>query len=331
MSPRELSLHLVLSCCLSLGLGACKAAQESTSTADPKPTDTEAASASASASASWVDEHSLATLLDQSIEVAPGGARVETEGWVVRLALDPVVAGRSPLKFRRSAGGALQVSGIPSGSPWERIGLRDGDVLLSVDGMSPATQLEQLRARYGEGPREVVIVYQRGDQRSEIELKLRSDLSWRNSPGSSSSPSEPLRPALAGEPSSTSEGSAPDTELIDELRCPDAEHCQITRAQVDKLLADPSTLARQARVVPSVEDGETVGFKFYGIRRGSLLKGFGLKNGDLLRAVNGHEITSIDNAMAAYASLRDEQTFALELEREGQPISLEISIVASLD
>jgi general secretion pathway protein C len=110
------------------------------------------------------------------------------------------------------------------------------------------------------------------------------------------------------------------------INCPSEGLCVVERAFVEKLMANPALLAKQARVVPSVKDGETVGFKFYGIRRGSLPRLLGLRNGDLLTQVNGEDLTSMDKAMELYTKLRRASNLSITLQRKGKTISKEVQI-----
>jgi type II secretion system protein C len=103
-------------------------------------------------------------------------------------------------------------------------------------------------------------------------------------------------------------------------------NCTVDKAFVEKLMANPAQLTKQARIVPAVADGETKGYKFYGIRPGSLPKLLGLKNGDLLTSVNGHELESLDQAMDLYNKLRRASHLSVTIERKGKVIQKEIEI-----
>lgn len=102
--------------------------------------------------------------------------------------------------------------------------------------------------------------------------------------------------------------------------------CVVDKKFVEKLLANPAKLTRQARIVPAVRDGETKGYKFYGIRSGSLPKLLGMKNGDLLTSVNGHQLESLDQAMGLYTKLRRASHLSVTIERGGKAIQKEIEI-----
>lgn len=110
------------------------------------------------------------------------------------------------------------------------------------------------------------------------------------------------------------------------INCPTEHTCTIERAFVEGLMANPVKLAKQARIVPKQRDDEILGYKLYGIRRGSLPKLLGLKNGDMLTAVNGEELKSMDKAMALYTKLRRASNLSVSIERKGKTITKEFQI-----
>ncbi len=110
------------------------------------------------------------------------------------------------------------------------------------------------------------------------------------------------------------------------INCPTEDTCTVERAFVEQLMANPAMLAKQARIVPKQKDDEVLGYKLYGIRRGSLPKLLGLKNGDMITAVNGEELKSMDKAMALYTKLRRASNLSVSIERKGKTITKEIQI-----
>jgi general secretion pathway protein C len=110
------------------------------------------------------------------------------------------------------------------------------------------------------------------------------------------------------------------------IKCSSENQCVVERQFVEQLMANPAMLAKQARIVPSQRDGETQGFKFYGIRRGSLPKLLGLNNGDMLTEVNGEAMTSVDQAMGLAMKLRRASNLSVTLVRKGKTITKEIQI-----
>jgi len=106
----------------------------------------------------------------------------------------------------------------------------------------------------------------------------------------------------------------------------DDTHVQITRSIVDSVLANPMAVAKGARVVPAIKDGKPSGFKLYAIRPRSVWARIGLANGDTLVAINGFDLTSADRALEVYTKLREAKSLAVDIERRGKPLTLNIVI-----
>ena len=100
----------------------------------------------------------------------------------------------------------------------------------------------------------------------------------------------------------------------------------INRGLVDRLLANQAALMSAARVIPHEEDGRTVGMKIYGIRRSSLLGRLGVQNGDMLRTINGFDLTDPNAILQAYTQLRAADHLTLQIVRRGNPVSMDYQI-----
>lgn len=100
----------------------------------------------------------------------------------------------------------------------------------------------------------------------------------------------------------------------------------IQRGLVDKVLANQGSLMKTARVIPHEEDGRVVGVKLYGIRRNSLLGRLGVRNGDMLRTINGFSMTSPDTALEAYSRLRSADKLTLAVKRQNKEMTIEYNI-----
>ena len=111
----------------------------------------------------------------------------------------------------------------------------------------------------------------------------------------------------------------------DQIRKVDATSFEIDRALVKQLmLAPPSDVG--ARVRPVSADGKVAGFKVYAIRRQSLLAALGVKNGDIIEAVNGMELTTPDKLLEIYARLREADNFEVRVARAGNPVTMRYAI-----
>jgi general secretion pathway protein C len=100
----------------------------------------------------------------------------------------------------------------------------------------------------------------------------------------------------------------------------------VSRQLLDKVLGNQAELMRAARVIPFEENGRTVGVKVYGIRRNALLGKLGIQNGDVLRTINGFDLSSPDSALEAYTKLRETDAFSIAMVRRGQQKTMEYSV-----
>lgn len=100
----------------------------------------------------------------------------------------------------------------------------------------------------------------------------------------------------------------------------------IDRAFVDEMLQDPTGLAKLGRARPHRRGGEVDGYRLSRLRRNSLGRKIGLKNGDVVHSVNGHDLTSMGQAMSAWTALQSESDFQLEITRRGRRKTLSYEI-----
>lgn len=101
---------------------------------------------------------------------------------------------------------------------------------------------------------------------------------------------------------------------------------EIDRSMLNEQLDDLSTLSRQARVIPHYRDGKPQGFKIVGVRPGSLYSHIGVRSGDVLKSVNGEEVTSPTKALELYEQLKNSDNVTLDVERRGRMTTLEYLI-----
>jgi general secretion pathway protein C len=144
--------------------------------------------------------------------------------------------------------------------------------------------------------------------------------------------SAPMAPPVSAPPTPTPapEGQSPEGDLLAAVdkgvrRVSDTSY-DIDRALVDKILLDPSVVARQARIVPSIKDGKANGFKMYAIRPNSVFAKIGLQNGDTIQSINGFDMSSPDKALEVYTKVRSASNLSISILRRGQPVQMEYSI-----
>lgn len=123
-------------------------------------------------------------------------------------------------------------------------------------------------------------------------------------------------------------GGAPglDPALAKGIQKVSATEFNIDRGVVDKILENQSELMRQARIVPEMENGKTVGIRMFGIRPETLLGTLGMENGDRLQTINGFDMASPEKALEAYARLRTADKLVVQVNRKGTNMNLDYNI-----
>ncbi|MCB0345387.1 MAG: hypothetical protein KDD66_09725 [Bdellovibrionales bacterium] len=100
----------------------------------------------------------------------------------------------------------------------------------------------------------------------------------------------------------------------------------VAEAEVNNALANLPRLLSQARAVPYFKNGESVGMRLFAIRRGSLYEKLGLKNGDILKAVNGNSLSDPTQALKIFEQLKSERSINVRVERGGSERNLNYEI-----
>lgn len=90
----------------------------------------------------------------------------------------------------------------------------------------------------------------------------------------------------------------------------------VEEAEVDKALENLPLLLTQARAVPYFKDGRAVGLRLFAIKTGSLYEKIGMKNGDILKAINGNSLADLSQALRLFEQLKQERSINVVLERD---------------
>lgn len=106
--------------------------------------------------------------------------------------------------------------------------------------------------------------------------------------------------------------------------------CTVERKFVNQLLANPAVLASQGNARPYARD-DLKGFRLSRVKSGTLPKMLGLRSGDVITAINGQPLDSLDGAMKLYAKLRNASHLTVDVTRnksgERQELRLDVSII----
>lgn len=101
---------------------------------------------------------------------------------------------------------------------------------------------------------------------------------------------------------------------------------QVNSTELDDALANLPRLLSQARAVPYFRNGQSIGMRLFAIRAGSLYEKIGLKNGDILTAVNENSLSDPTQALKLFEQLKSERSIQVAVERNGSIINLRYTI-----
>ncbi|MCB0355071.1 MAG: hypothetical protein KDD64_16175, partial [Bdellovibrionales bacterium] len=101
---------------------------------------------------------------------------------------------------------------------------------------------------------------------------------------------------------------------------------ELDEGELNQALDNLPLLLTQARAVPYFKDGKAIGLRLFAIKTGSLYEKIGLKNGDILKTINGKNLGDISEAMKLFENLRKERSLTLVLERNRKESTFAYSI-----
>lgn len=114
----------------------------------------------------------------------------------------------------------------------------------------------------------------------------------------------------------TSVASIPKGSMIKEVS---ENRYEIAKDEFENATSNIGTLMTQARVVPDLVDGKINGYKVFAIKPGSLYEKIGMKNGDIIKSINGLDVSSPEKALELFQQLKNESEFTVELLRNNSP------------
>ena len=102
----------------------------------------------------------------------------------------------------------------------------------------------------------------------------------------------------------------------------------LSKSAFKKAVADPA-LARDARVVPHVEDGRPNGFKVLELDRRSKLHRWGFEVDDIVNQLNGVQIRNEEEVLAVWEAddLGNADEFEIGVLRDGEQITLHYELI----
>lgn len=100
----------------------------------------------------------------------------------------------------------------------------------------------------------------------------------------------------------------------------------VAEQEVTDALANLPMLLSQARAVPYFRNGQSIGMRLFAIRSGSLYEKLGLKNGDIITAVNDSSLSDPAQALKLFEQLKSERSITVKMERNGEARDAHYSI-----
>jgi general secretion pathway protein C len=75
-----------------------------------------------------------------------------------------------------------------------------------------------------------------------------------------------------------------------------------------------------------MKNGKPEGLKVYAIRPASLWAKLGVLNGDTLNAINGFDLSSMDQSLEVFAKVRNAKAIEVKVIRRGKPVILKYTV-----
>jgi general secretion pathway protein C len=96
----------------------------------------------------------------------------------------------------------------------------------------------------------------------------------------------------------------------------------ISPEELESAKANMSQLMTQVRIAPNFTNGEPDGFKLLSIKRGSFFDRLGLRNGDVIRKVNGVRLDTPQKALELSGQLQSGRSVSVGVLRRGNELTL---------
>lgn len=122
-----------------------------------------------------------------------------------------------------------------------------------------------------------------------------------------------------------------DEKLPDERAREDSVEAQENRTEfveteLSKIADNPSSIMEYVSISPAMEGGALVGYRLKAAKNPELFQQAGFQNGDLAVAINGYDLTDMEQAMLASEELANQQQVSIEIERNGERMELSFEL-----
>ena len=118
--------------------------------------------------------------------------------------------------------------------------------------------------------------------------------------------------------------------IVDEPTAATTETTEIPAREVgeamEQLSADPQSITDFVSISPAMENGELIGYRLQAGQNPELFRQTGFQNGDLAVAINGYDLTDMQQAMELSNELTTMTRADISILRDGQPMQLSIEL-----
>lgn len=105
------------------------------------------------------------------------------------------------------------------------------------------------------------------------------------------------------------------------------QRVSLRRSMINDAMQDVSKLMTEIKISPHIgEDGQPSGLAVSNIKPNSIFRRMGLRNGDVLKSVDGQDIRSVDDALRLYESMKSADSISVQIQRRGRDRNIEYNI-----
>ncbi len=105
------------------------------------------------------------------------------------------------------------------------------------------------------------------------------------------------------------------------------QRISLRRNLINDAMQDVSKLMTEIKISPHLgEDGQPSGLAVSNIKPNSIFRRMGLRNGDVLKSVDGQDIRSVDDALKLYESMKSADSLSVQIQRRGRDRNIEYNI-----
>ncbi len=131
----------------------------------------------------------------------------------------------------------------------------------------------------------------------------------------------PAKPATAAK-ASTSKQIFSDAELEAGITALGGDRYRVSRSLLTAAMANATALTQGVRFVPQTGEQRNAGVKVQRLTDKAVLYKLGVRNNDVLRTINGIDLSSTEGMLSAYTLLRESNTISLAITRSGSAKTL---------